>query len=629
MAGLQEKALLWETGVQVVLQPASLSVGMDAATSCMVLDRTTGAVEAGAPPSGEKLAMPTTVFGCMGVANLPPGPYMVMITAREQVATVRGHPVWKVAGARVIGPAPSALARLSARERADAARYGALLHQAATAEGLYFSYGGDLTLTEQRAEALAPAAAAQAPWERAEPSLFWNRRLSQPLIDARGLSHFILPVVCGFVCQLPSLHIGGHEAQVTLIARRHVGRCGTRYWRRGGDRTGAVANHVETEQILVVDGGQAIASHVQIRGSIPLLWSQAPNIKYKPRLNIAPEHESAPAFERHMRHLVQVHGPVVAVSLINQKGAEHKLGQAFQSHVDRLALPQLSYIPFDFHKATGTKSFHNVAILIDQLAPDLDKHGYYVNGPALFGAGRKQAGVVRTNCIDCLDRTNVVQGWLARRALEAQMRSLGLLSGSGESILGNVPELEPLYKVLWADHGDAIARQYTGTGALKSDYTRTGKRTFGGILQDGKKALQRYYVNNFTDGHKQDAVDLLTGEFDAGSAGGGPLFTGSSGVLQGQVPVAAMLFGVAWALRCVLRLATGVAAQAMDPSSGGLLQLGRGPAREELESDAKGLLAAAVVVAAVVVMVRAAGPKMVLRPQLCKGAVTQWGPSRE
>jgi len=51
-----------------------------------------------------------------------------------------------------------------------------------------------------------------------------------------------------------------------------------------------------------------------------------------------------------------------------------------------------------------------------------------------------------------------------------------------------------------------------GTGALKSGFTRTGKRTVGGMLDDGYKSVARYYLNNFQDGKKQDAVDLVTGE---------------------------------------------------------------------------------------------------------------------
>ena len=66
---------------------------------------------------------------------------------------------------------------------------------------------------------------------------------------------------------------------------------------------------------------------------------------------------------------------------------------------------------------------------------------------------------------------------------------------------------------MWANHGDEISRQYAGTGALKSGFTRTGKRTLGGKLDDGYKSLTRYYLNNFRDGRKQDALDLVTGTY--------------------------------------------------------------------------------------------------------------------
>ena len=74
-------------------------------------------------------------------------------------------------------------------------------------------------------------------------------------------------------------------------------------------------------------------------------------------------------------------------------------------------------------------------------------------------------------------------------------------------------QLEARFKVMWANHGDEISRQYAGTGALKSGFTRTGKRTFGGKLDDGYKSLKRYYLNNFRDGRKQDALDLVTGTY--------------------------------------------------------------------------------------------------------------------
>lgn len=67
--------------------------------------------------------------------------------------------------------------------------------------------------------------------------------------------------------------------------------------------------------------------------------------------------------------------------------------------------------------------------------------------------------------------------------------------------------------IVWADNGDAISKQYAGTGALKTDYTRTGRRTLLGVLQDGYKSAVRYYKTNFTDGYRQDAMDLFHGRY--------------------------------------------------------------------------------------------------------------------
>lgn len=38
---------------------------------------------------------------------------------------------------------------------------------------------------------------------------------------------------------------------------------------------------------------------------------------------------------------------------------------------------------------------------------------------------QRQSGVMRTNCMDCLDRTNVVQSVFARKVLQMQLHALG------------------------------------------------------------------------------------------------------------------------------------------------------------------------------------------------------------
>ena len=82
-------------------------------------------------------------------------------------------------------------------------------------------------------------------------------------------------------------------------------------------------------------------------------------------------------------------------------------------------------------------------------------------------------GVFRTNCIDCLDRTNVVQSMLAHRNLEIVLKKFTILDNNQN--LENQFSFESLYKNVWADHADLISFQYSGTGALKTDFTRTGK----------------------------------------------------------------------------------------------------------------------------------------------------------
>lgn len=57
--------------------------------------------------------------------------------------------------------------------------------------------------------------------------------------------------------------------------------------------------------------------------------------------------------------------------------------------------------------------------------------------------------------------------------------------------------------VVWADHADLIAKAYGGSGALKSDFTRSNKRTRKGVLEDGLKSILRYLKNNYFDGPRQ------------------------------------------------------------------------------------------------------------------------------
>lgn len=82
----------------------------------------------------------------------------------------------------------------------------------------------------------------------------------------------------------------------------------------------------------------------------------------------------------------------------------------------------------------------------------------------------QQKGVFRVNCIDCLDRTNVVQSAFAREVLNSQLEALALLNPSE----GGRSEAEVVFNdrehfcwlkgsngltvSVWANNGDAVSR---------------------------------------------------------------------------------------------------------------------------------------------------------------------------
>lgn len=113
--------------------------------------------------------------------------------------------------------------------------------------------------------------------------------------------------------------------------------------------------------------------------------------------------------------------------------------------------------------------WHRLSLLMDQLNSSLDDMSYFKMNRTRQALS-EQSGVVRTNCLDCLDRTNVVQSLIARFILEKQLEEFNIIS-SGSHIT-DYGSFESIFRNVWADNADMMAAQYTGTGALKTDFTR-------------------------------------------------------------------------------------------------------------------------------------------------------------
>lgn len=100
----------------------------------------------------------------------------------------------------------------------------------------------------------------------------WNVNHIEQLSKTKNIrGEWIVPMMQGFVGAF-SCYVEGNKIDYVLISRRSWHKGGTRYFDRGVNEEGWVANFVETEQILTL--GNYVASDVQIRGSVPIYFEQ-------------------------------------------------------------------------------------------------------------------------------------------------------------------------------------------------------------------------------------------------------------------------------------------------------------------------------------------------------------------
>lgn len=376
------------------------------------------------------------------------------------------------------------------------------------------------------------------PLEDFDERFVWNKSLLEPFLDFRkGLGEemrqnlddqaMLIPIIQGFCGSLP-IHTGrSSNSALGMISRLSWKRAGARFRTRGIDDDGQVANFVETEVLLALEG--VCMSYVQVRGSVPLFWQQ-PNAglgTLQQRVEITrPPQATQPAFDKHFLELLSEYSSIHAINLLGQKDAESMLSQAYSSHLTSLkcaldkappeekermnAAPRgtLELSPYDFHSAVRLGGHDKVRYDLDrslrEVVSSRERFGWTVVDMDNGDVVEEQQGVFRVNCLDCLDRTNYVQDVLSTLTITSFLSSLS-------SPLLSSPTLWSAHRELWADNGDRLSKIYAGTGAINTSATRSGKKTFAGLLSDATKSVGRAYINNFQDKGKQAAIDMLLG----------------------------------------------------------------------------------------------------------------------
>ncbi|KAF2201743.1 hypothetical protein GQ43DRAFT_455567 [Delitschia confertaspora ATCC 74209] len=478
-----------------------------------------------------------SAWGLLGFIRFTEAYYMLLITKRAQVAMIGGHYIYQVDGTELIPLTTGSTSRFQKDRNPEEARFLSILNTLDLKTGFYFSYSYNITRCLQQniireREALNEGIKTASFYD-VNDMFVWNNYLLEPArVALKSPYDWCRPIIHGYIDQ-SSMDVFGRRVFITIIARRSRFFAGARFLKRGANDLGYVANDVETEQIVSegnttsfhapgprLYASPTYTSYVQHRGSIPLYWTQD-NTGVTPKpdidLNLVDPFFSAAAL--HFDNLFQRYGaPVYVLNLIKSRERtprESKLLHEYQNAINYLnqALPadkKIIYEAFDMARAAKTRGQDVIGTLENIAEKVLQTTDFFHNGDHSLDDPKIQNGVARTNCIDCLDRTNACQFVVGKRALGRQLQALGVIEG-------NTVEYDTdcvnMFTQMFHGHGDAIAIQYGGSHLVNTMSTYRKINHWQNSSRDMVESFKRYYHNSFLDSQRQEAYNLFLGNY--------------------------------------------------------------------------------------------------------------------
>ena len=299
----------------------------------------------------------------------------------------------------------------------------------------------------------------------------WNAALSAPL-RATNVPGACPVLIQGLVEHRELCDLKGKPFQLCVFGKRSSLHPGTRYLARGLNELGAPGNEVEMEQIVWCDASvgcspeadqgvsetvtavearessnQSIkwSSYVWRRGSVPISWAQEIKQAYgEAEIQVSKENPyrgTATYFTRLMDAYTdgernETELPVTCVNLLRCAPGKPELllSEHFHEAVRGLRqnnrLGEVSVLNFDWHancKVLGeSKTVEGLwAALRQQLLDDSIFVGTCQTSAEKI-VNERQRGVLRYNCADSLDRTNLAGFFVAVQVLTEQCSNLGV-----------------------------------------------------------------------------------------------------------------------------------------------------------------------------------------------------------
>ena len=481
-------------------------------------------------------------YGMLGLIRFTQSYYLCLITKCSQVAILGGHFIYHIDETKLI---PLGTNYKRPEKYSDEERLLSIFKYMDLGKTFYFSYSYDITNTLQTNFVRNKKKATDLQFgvntnkvndlfnnfEHNE-KFVWNNLLLKPILDNPEVATYewFQPIIHGFIDQA-NISVYGRKFYITIIARRSHHFAGARFLKRGVNDKGNVANEIETEQIvsdmlitLFHDpkygfyNNPRYTSFVQHRGSIPLYWTQDMNKLPKPPIQINLNDPFYQSSALHFNDLFHRYGlPIIVLNLIKQKEKqprELKLNHYFMACIKYLDqfLPEGKKIQyFSFDMSRHSKKNLDVIGPIQAIAANaMSQIGFFHNGINL-STTKLQKGIIRTNCIDCLDRTNAAQFIICKEALTHQLRSLKIISETQN--LDYDSDLINVVTEIFHDHGDTIAIQYGGSNLVNTMDSYRRINQWSSHTRDMLNSIKRMYSNSFMDSIRQEAINLFLGNY--------------------------------------------------------------------------------------------------------------------
>ncbi|KAF8298777.1 putative synaptojanin (N-terminal domain) [Trypanosoma cruzi] len=410
----------------------------------------------------------------------------------------------------------------------------------------------------------------------------WNTPLLQAFTPLEVYSGGIFLYVPLFIRGLVSMSSAPSDGvQLLLINRLSYRWAGTRYNRRGLDLEGSgICANFSTSTLWVfsaeaeeqekdasvasLNGEKRMASYQIIRGSIPLHWSQRANLAFTPEVSISSPARAVTELISHLKLLNKLLRGISTLHFIDTTSlseVERPLSEAFGAAITKFCESDLRHdIPYDVHytkydfkdRMRRNLSYDEISKGLNELAsgcvngevkrldftqwcrkPMSKEDGCLDVGEDdtryfFWNKIHQQKHYVRVNCLDCLDRTNLVQSMIVVNVLPRMICYV-----RGEKSMANnchnendaatedsdteeekYDESIRLCKELWAQQGIALSELYAGSEPHFLRFLLKGSLGPFGKQQEAILASRRWLQQNFYDGDKQDIISIVTRQHD-------------------------------------------------------------------------------------------------------------------